>query len=213
MDRVNSKLESIIEQMEQLIEQSKPVFLSSTNISVDRERIDDLVKQFKSNLPEEIDKYRRLLANADKVEQDARDKADRLISKVHQQASELISESEITSRANKQADDIVEAAAAEAERIIAQARYEADGYLASAQAYLNDMLLNLNGIIADCLDSTTRNTNRFLDSLSVVSQTVQDNLAELNAQPEMPPQEGAAPMMQEAEPPSIFENPEDGGLQ
>jgi hypothetical protein len=75
------------------------------------------------------------------------------------------------------------------------------------------MLLNLNSIIVDCLDSTTRNTNRFLDSLSVVSQTVQDNLAELNAQPEMPPQEEMAPAMQEAEPPSIFDNPEDGSLQ
>ncbi|MBR6256304.1 MAG: hypothetical protein IKR23_02910 [Lachnospiraceae bacterium] len=213
MDRVNSKLESIIEQMEQLIEQSKPVFLSSTNISVDRERLEDLVKQFKNNLPEEIDKYRRLLSNADIVEQDARDKADKLIAAVHQQASELISESEITSRANKQADDIVAAAGAEADRILTQARFEADGYLASAQAYLNDMLINLNNIIVDCLDSTTRNTNRFLDSLSVVNQTVQDNLAELNAQPEMPPQEEMPPVMTEAEPPSIFDNPEDGSMQ
>ena len=180
MDRVNSRLESVIEQMEQLIEQSKPVFLSSTHISVDRERLEDLVRQFKNNLPEEIEKYRRLLSNADIVEQDARDKADKLIADVHRQASEMISESEITSQANKNADALVKAAAEEAERILNQARYEADGYLASAQAYLNDMLLNLNGIIYDCIESTTRNTNKFLDSLNVVGQTVQDNLNELN---------------------------------
>ena len=203
MDRVNSRLESIIEQMDQLIEQSKPVFLSSTHISVDRERLEDLVRQFKNNLPEEIEKYRRLLSNADIVEQDARDKADKLIADVHRQASEMISESEITSQATKNADALVKAAAEEAERIIEQARYEADGYLASAQAYLNDMLLNLNGIIYNCIESTTRNTNKFLDSLNVVGQTVQDNLNELNAVPEEP--EPVAP----AEPPSIFEGPVD----
>ena len=200
MDRVNSRLESVIEQMEQLIEQSKPVFLSSTHISVDRERLEDLVRQFKNNLPEEIEKYRRLLSNADIVEQDAREKADKLIADVHRQASEMISESEITNQATKNADALVKAAAEEAENIVSKARYEADGYLASAQAYLNDMLINLNGIIYDCIESTTRNTNRFLDSLNVVGQTVQDNLNELNAVPAEP--EAAAA----SEPPSMFES-------
>lgn len=207
-DRVNSKLESIIEQMEQLIEQSKPVFLSSTHISVDRERLEDYVRQFKNNLPEEIERYRRLMENADAIEKESHDKAERFMAKVHQQASEMLSQSEITNLANKQADDMVALAEKEAERIINEARYEADGYLASAQAYLNDMLVNLNGIIYDCIENTTRNTNRFLDSLSVVGQTVQDNLNELNAQPEPEPVPEVA--MTEAEPPSMFDNPVEG---
>ena len=206
-DRVNSKLESIIEQMEQLINQSKPVFLSSTHIAVDREMIVDYVRQLKNNLPEEIEKYRRLMENADAIEKESHDKAERFMAKVHQEASEMLSQSEITSLATKRADDMVASAAQEAERIIAQARFEADGYLASAQAYLNDMLLNLNGIIYDCIDSTTRNTNRFLDALNVVGTTVQDNLNELNAQPEPEPM-AAVPETQE--PPSIFDNPVEG---
>ena len=131
----------------------------------------------------------------------------KFMAKVHQEASEMLSQSEITSLATKRADDMVASAAQEAERIIAQARFEADGYLASAQAYLNDMLLNLNGIIYDCIDSTTRNTNRFLDALNVVGTTVQDNLNELNAQPEPEPM---AAVPETPEPPSIFDNPVEG---
>ena len=78
MAKVNSKLESIIEQMEQLIEQSKPVFLSSTNISVDREKIEDLVRQFRNNLPEEIERYRKLVSNKEAIERSAQEEADRL---------------------------------------------------------------------------------------------------------------------------------------
>ena len=207
-DRVNSKLESIIEQMEQLIEQSKPVFLSSTNISVDRERLVDYVRQFKANLPEEIERYRRLMENADAIEKESHDKAERFMAKIHQQASEMVSESEITNMATKHADDIVALAQQQADSIIADAKYQADGYLASAQAYLNDMLVNLNGMIYDCIDNTTRNTNRFLDSLSVIGQTVQDNLNELNAQPE--PEPVPVQMVAEVQPPSIFDNPAEG---
>ena len=69
------------------------------------------------------------------------------------------------------------------------------------------MLLNLNGIIYDCIDSTTRNTNRFLDALNVVGTTVQDNLNELNAQPEPEPM---AAVPETPEPPSIFDNPVEG---
>ncbi len=205
MAKVNSKLESIIEQMEQLIEQSKPVFLSSTNISVDREKIEDLVRQFRNNLPEEIERYRKLVSNKEAIERSAQEEADRFMANVRQQADDLLSQSEITKNANKQADDMVAAAAEEADRILTQARYEADEYLASAQSYLNDMLMNLSGIIYDCVESTTRNTNKFLDSLNVVGQTVQDNLNELNAVPEAP-----APV-QAQEMPGMFDGNADVG--
>ena len=206
MARTNSQIESTIEQMQELIERSKPVFLSSTHISVDREEMEELVKQLRANLPEEIERYRKVISNKEAIERNAREEADRMLAQVKKQANEILSETEIMSRAQKQADDIVAAAAAEADHIIADAQFQCDQYMAGAQKYLNDMLQNLNGMIYDCVDSTTRNTNKFLEYLNNLGQTVQDNLNELNAQPEA---EAPLEPEQPAEPPSIFDQPLD----
>ena len=56
-------------------------------------------------------------------------------------------------------------------------------------------------MIYDCIDNASRNTNRLLDSLNDVGQTVQDNLNELNGVNEQP--QAAAPA---AEPQAAFDN-------
>ncbi|MBR5421649.1 MAG: vacuolar family H+-ATPase subunit H [Lachnospiraceae bacterium] len=197
MARTNSQIESTIEQMEELIERSKPVFLSSTNISVDREELEELIKQLRLNLPEEIERYRKVISNKEAIERSAQEEADRMLAQVRQQANEILSESEIMSRAQKQADDMVAAAAAEANRIVEEAQYQGDRYMAASQKYLSDMLQSLNSMIYDCIDNASRNTNRLLDSLNEVGQTVQENLNELSGQPV---QEAAPAPVQDMQP-------------
>ncbi len=70
--------------------------------------------------------------------------------------------------------------ASQAQEIYDDAVMQGNAYKASAQQYLNDMLVNLHDLIYSCVDQTTRNTNKFLDSLKDVGSTVTDNLNELN---------------------------------
>ena len=184
MARTNSKIESVIDEIEALVEQSRPVRFSATDIRINREEIEALLRDLRGSVPEEIERYRKILSNKEAIEREAQQEADRMLEEVRMKTNEMLSENEISMRARKQADDLVSAAAREAQGIIEDAQAQADQYMMSAQKYLNDMLSNLSGMIYDCIETSTRNTNRFLESLNSFGETVQENLNELNRAPE-----------------------------
>ena len=114
-----------------------------------------------------------------------------MIDDVKSKTSQLLSENEIMMQARAKADEIVTLAIEEAQSIVDNAVMEGNAYKESAQQYLNDMLVNLHNIIYSCIDNTTRNTNKFLESLNQVGTTVQDNLNELN-QVEQPQEDSSS---------------------
>ncbi|MCR5129489.1 MAG: hypothetical protein K6B69_15475 [Lachnospiraceae bacterium] len=219
MAKGNSKIENVIEEIEEEIRNSKSVFLSATQISVNRESIEVLLKDLRNSIPEELEHYRKIISNREAIERQAREDAEKIRNDVRQQAEAILGESEIMAQAQARADELVQMAAEEAERIREEALYERQVYLSSAQSYLNDMLLNLNDMIGECIDATTRNTQKFMDSLNSIGQTVSDDLYSLNHPEEDPALAQAnAPIQQvqpavQQEPKSIFDNeePDDNG--
>ena len=214
MAKGNSKIENVIEEIEEEIRNSKSVFLSATQISVNRESIEVLLKDLRNSIPEELERCRKIISNREAIERQARDDAEKIRNDVRQQAETILGESEIMAQAQARADELVQMAAEEAERIREEALYERQVYLSSAQSYLNDMLLNLNDMIGECIDATTRNTQKFMDSLNSIGQTVSDDLYSRNHPEEDPALAQAnAPIQQvqpavQQEPKSIFDNEE-----
>ena len=214
MAKGNSKIENVIEEIEEEIRNSKSVFLSATQISVNRENIEVLLKDLRNSIPEELEHYRKIISNREAIERQAREDAEKIRNDMKAQMEQIVSESEIMAQAKERADQMVALAAEEAEQIREDAWNERQVYLSSAQNYLNDMLLNLNDMIGECIDATTRNTQKFMDSLNNIGQTVQDDLFSLNHPEEDPALAqatthipAAAPAPQE--PKSIFDNDEE----
>lgn len=176
----NSKIESRIEELESYIENCKPYHFSSNKIIVNREEIEDILQDLRSDIPDEVERYRRIISNKEAIEQEAKERAQYLIDQAESRTNELLSENEIMMQARAQADLIVKQATEYAQDLVDQAVLEGNAYKESAQQYLNDMLVNLHTIIYSCIDNTTKNTNKFLESLNQVGETVQDNLNELN---------------------------------
>ena len=207
MAKGNSKIENVIEEIEEEIRNSKSVFLSATQISVNRESIEVLLKDLRNSIPEELERCRKIISNREAIERQARDDAEKIRNDMQNEMEQIVSESEIMAQAQARADELVAMAAEEAERIREEALYDRQMYLSSAQSYLNDMLLNLNDMIGECIDTTTRNTQKFMDSLNSIGQTVSDDLYSLNHQEEDPAQAPAPvqPVVQQ-EPKSIFDN-------
>ena len=212
MGKGNSNIEKAIDEIEEEIRNSKSVFLSATQISVNREAIEVLLKDLRNSIPEELERYRKIISNREAIERQALEDAEKIRNEVRQQAEEILGESEIMAQAQARADELVQMAAEEAERIREEALYERQVYLSSAQNYLNDMLLNLNDMIGECIDATTRNTQKFMDSLNSIGQTVSDDLYSLNHPEEDPalaqataPIQPVQPAVQQ-EPKSIFDN-------
>lgn len=178
---IKSKIEDDIAELNSIINNSKRSMLSQGKILVDREELEELVERMRKDLPKELEYCRELMSRSEAIENDAKARAEKLIQDATDKTYELLSENEINQQAKKKADDIVRNAAIKGQQIYDEYVAEGEAYRQSAQNYLNDMLLNLQEMIYSCIDVTTRNTNKFLDSLGKVGDTVTDNLNELNS--------------------------------
>ena len=54
---MSSKIEQVIDEIEEYLDRCKFVMLSSTNISVNKEEIEELISELRSKTPEEIRRY------------------------------------------------------------------------------------------------------------------------------------------------------------
>lgn len=189
MNKSNSKIENSIQELEIFIENAKPFPLSSSKIVINREEVEYIIADIKKNIPEEVERYRKVISNKEAIEREAQDRANALIQEATDKTYELLSENEIMMQARQKADEIINTAVAQAQAILDDAVAEGDAYKESAQMYLNDMLVKLHDMIYNCIDQTTKNTNKFIDSLNNVGNVVADNLNELNGvsqEPEQP---------------------------
>ena len=73
---MSSKIEQIIEEIEEYIDGCKPQSFSKTNIIVNKEEIEELLRELRMKTPEEIKRYQKVLANRDAILADAQAKAD-----------------------------------------------------------------------------------------------------------------------------------------
>ena len=92
---MSSKIEQIIEEIEEYIDGCKPQTLSKTNIIVNKEEIEELLRELRMKTPEEIKRYQKVLANRDAILADAQAKADAIIKEANIHTTELINEHEI----------------------------------------------------------------------------------------------------------------------
>lgn len=158
---MSSRIEELIDEIEEYIEGCKPKFMSNTEIIVNKEEIDELLRELRMKTPDEIKRYQKIISNKEAILQDAKEKADALIQKATVQTNELISEHEIMRQAYDQANDVVTMATAQAQEILDNATNEANAVREAAMQYMDDMLEHLEKII----DATTRSANSNYENL------------------------------------------------
>lgn len=93
-----SRIEQIINEIEEYIESCKFQPLSNTKILVNKEEIEELLVELRLRIPEEIKKYQKIISNQDAILQEARSQADAMVAKATEQTNELVNEHEIMQR-------------------------------------------------------------------------------------------------------------------
>ena len=58
---MSSKIEQLIDEIEDYIENCKPKFMSSTDIIVNKDEIDELLRELRMKTPEEIKHYQKII--------------------------------------------------------------------------------------------------------------------------------------------------------
>ena len=123
---MSSRIEQLIDDIEEYIESCKYQPFSSNKIIVNKDDIQDLIHELRAKTPDEIKRVQRIIQNKDEILKDARTKAEQLINEATIQTTELISEHEIMQQAYLQANEVVSAANDEAIKINEAAKKETD---------------------------------------------------------------------------------------
>lgn len=181
-----SRIEQLIEDIYEFVESCKMYPLSSTKVIVPKDELYDLVDELRLRTPDEIKRYQKIIANKDAILQDARDKADAMLAQAQEQTNALINEHEIMQQAYYQANDIVEQATREAEKILAAANHDANEIRQGAIAYTDDMLGDVERILANAYESTKSKYDSLLGSLKGNLDIVINNKKELNPSTQQP---------------------------
>ena len=76
---MSSKMEQIIEEIEEYIDGCKFQPLSSTKIIVNKEELEELIAELRAKTPEEVKRYQKIISNKEAILADAQAKADQII--------------------------------------------------------------------------------------------------------------------------------------
>ena len=102
-----SRIEQIIEEIEEYIDGCKPQTFSSSKIIVNREEMEELLNELRIKTPEEIKRYQKIISNKEAILADAQAKADAIIAQAQVKTDELVSEHQIMQQAYAQANEVV----------------------------------------------------------------------------------------------------------
>ncbi len=175
----SSKIEDIIDEIEEYIEGCKMSAFSSNKIVVNKDELEGLLSELRSKTPEEIRKYQRIIANREQILADAKAKADEIISQAQIQTNELVSEHQIMQQAYAQANEVILIAQKNAQEKIDRATEDANEIRMGAIQYTDELLANIQTILDNSIETTRSRNETFLSTMQVYLDTVEANRASL----------------------------------
>ena len=177
---MTSRIEQLIDEIETYIDNCKPQPLSQTKIIVNKEEIDELLRELRSKTPEEIKRYQKIISNKEAILNDARKKAKELIDEATAHTNELINEHEIMQQAYAQANEVVSQAAMQAKMILDNAMIEANDMKAAAVQYTDQLLENVDSIITQAIDINSKQNEAIIDSIKQNSINIVKEVSKSN---------------------------------
>lgn len=181
-----SRIEQIIEEIEEYIDNCKPQTFSSSKIIVNREEMEELLNELRVKTPEEIKRYQKIISNKEAILADAQAKADAIIAQAQIKTDELVSEHQIMQQAYAQANEVVMIATKQAQEILDNATNDANNIRMGAMQYTDDILRNLENTISHSMDAAKARHEAYVSSLQGFLDVVTANRAELNPTAEEP---------------------------
>ena len=177
---MSSKMEQIIEEIEEYIDGFKFQPISSTKIIVNKEELEELIAELLAKTPEEVKRYQKIISNKEAILADAQAKADQIIAQAQVQTNELVSEHQIMQQAYAQSNELLENTNQQAQEIMDNATTDANNIRMGALQYTDEMLANLEKIMSHTIDAAGEKYNTFINSIQSCYDIVNKNRRELS---------------------------------
>lgn len=162
---MSSKMEQIIDEIEEYIDSCKFKAFSSTEILVNKEQLEELIAELRTKTPEEIKRYQKIISNKEAILADAQAKADQIIAQAHIQTNELVSEHQIMQQAYAQANEVVMIATKQAQEILDNATNEANTLRLGAMNYTDGQLKIIEDILTHAIETSHARYENLINSL------------------------------------------------
>ena len=179
---MSSRIEQIIEEIEEYVDSCKFQPLSSTKIVVNKEELEEMLRELRMKTPDEIKRYQKIISNKDAILEDAQTKADAIIADANTQAQKIVSESEVMQAAMQQSQQLIDETNAQAQDIIDKATQDSNEIRMSAIRYTDEMLENLEKIMSHTIDAAGTKHSNFINSIQSCYDIVNKNRMELSPQ-------------------------------
>ena len=177
---MSSRIEQIIEVIEEYVDSCKFQPLSSTKIVVNKEELEELLRELRMKTPDEIKRYQKIISNKDAILADAQSKADAIIADAKTQAQQMVTESEVMQQAYAQSNELLENTNQQAQEIMDNATTDANNIRMGALQYTDEMLANLEKIMSHTIDAAGEKYNTFINSIQSCYDIVNKNRRELS---------------------------------
>ncbi len=183
---MSSRIEQLIDELEEYVESCKPKFMSNSEIIVNKDEIDELLRELRMKTPDEIKRYQKIISNKEAILNDARAKAQALIDDATNQSKALIdqtaaqttallSEHAVMQQAHAQADQVITQAVQQAQETVDKATIEANNLRMQATQYTADRLAELEAVIVSAIQAADANYRNLMDSLTQYRDMIQAN--------------------------------------
>lgn len=161
-----SRIEQLINEIEEYVEGCKPAPFSQSKIIVQKEELYELLTELRLKTPDEIKRYQKIIAQKDKIISDAQAQAEQMIEETTNYANALVEEHEIMLKAYEKAEQTINAANAQAEEIVAAANQNAEEMRMSALSYTQSLISNIQEVVERSLEIARTNSEGLINGLS-----------------------------------------------
>lgn len=175
-----NRIEQIIGEIEDYMEDCKFYPLSNTKIIVQKEELSEKLVELRMSIPDEVKKCRKIISNQNAIMMDAKTQADSMLAEANRAKEQMVDEHEIMQQAYATANKLIEDAKRQAQGIVENATAQANGIKLGSIQYTDEMLKSLQAIIQHAVNDSQNKFESLQASLKSSYDIVTSNRQELS---------------------------------
>ncbi len=160
-------LEEYLVLIEEEIDKGKPVRFSN-RVAIDKDYIFDILVDIRSNIPEEINQARKIIEDHDKIIEDAKAKAEKIIQETEKEARNMINEHEVYKKAAEKADAYLE-----------EAKKTSENWSLQSVEYVDSLLEEAGNTIEATIEKIEKNQKEAIEYFNQLNKTIYENRGRL----------------------------------
>ncbi len=162
-----NNLEDYLLLIEEEIDNGKPVHFTKKT-AIDKNYILDVIVDIRSNIPDEINRAKKIIEDYDKIIAEAQLNAEKIIEEAEKKAKNMVNEHEIYKKAVTQADERLE-----------EAKRQAESWSIESVRFVDDVLENTSNALNATIEKIEKSQQESINYFNELNELIYNNRKEL----------------------------------